>query len=140
MNKTGSALRIDNEFIHLERRDFMKKGFGILMAGLAIAFTLTMAGVGTAQDTARSVVISRDSKLGDQALSKGNYQVRFTEGKDGEIVFLKGKREVLKASYELSKLNSPAPDTSVIFTRADDGTFQIKRIEFKGMETALVLR
>ena len=48
------------------------------------------------QDSSKSVTISRDTKVGGQALEKGEYTVKFDEGKDGEIVFLRGKREIVK--------------------------------------------
>jgi hypothetical protein len=92
------------------------------------------------QDSSKSVTISRDTKVGGQTLEKGNYTVKFAEGKDGEIVFLRGKREVARVSYAASKLTSAADDTTVIYKLAADGSVKVSRIEFKGMDTALVLK
>ena len=92
------------------------------------------------QDSSKSITISRDTKVGGQALEKGSYTVKFAEGKDGEAVFLRGKREVVKVPYEATKLPTPAADNSVIYKLADDGSVKVSRLEFKGMETALVLK
>jgi hypothetical protein len=92
------------------------------------------------QDSSKSVTISRDTKVGGQAIEKGIYTVKFAEGKDGEVLFLRGKREVVKATYEATKLKGPAADTSVIYKLAEDGSVKVSRIEFKGMDTAIVLK
>ena len=92
------------------------------------------------QDSSKSVTISRDTKVGGQAIEKGVYTVKFDEGKNGEAQFLRGKREVVKVSYEATKLTSPAADTSVIYKLAEDGSVKVSRIEFKGMDMAIVLK
>ena len=107
--------------------------------GLALIAALATAAPVMSQETTRSIKITRASKLGDQTLAKGSYHIKFDEGKDGEIVFLQGKREVLKAAYKLIKLNGSPSDNVVVFTQGADGSFQIKRIEFKGKSDALSL-
>jgi hypothetical protein len=92
------------------------------------------------QDSSKSVTISRDTKVAGQPLEKGNYTVKFAAGKDGELVFLRGKREVVKASYEATKLAAAAGDTTVVYKLAEDGSVKVSRIEFKGMDTALVIK
>src|SRR2546421_12798898 len=112
----------------------MKRTISSLVLGLA----LVAGAIQTfAQETSKSVVITRDSKLGGEALAKGDYSVKFVEGKDGELVIAKGKREVIKATYKLTKLQQKASENSVVFTLAADGSYQIKRIEFKGKDEAL---
>lgn len=117
----------------------MKKLASSLILGLALATGLAIASPVSAQEINRTITITRDSKLGGQALSKGDYSIKFVEGKDGELVILKGKKEVVKASYRVVKLAQAAADSSVAYTAAADGSFRIKRIEFKGKNEAIVL-
>lgn len=106
------------------------------------AFALFIAmGLGAlptnAQQVDRSITINRDGKVGDQQLAKGSYTIKFVEDKDGELVILKGKKEVAKAPYELTKLSEPARENAVAYALASDGSYQLKRIEFKGKSTAI---
>lgn len=117
----------------------MKKLVSSIILGLVLATGLAIASPADAQEVNRTVTITRDSKVGGQALSKGEYSVKFVQGKDGELVVLKGKKEVLKASYKIVKLDQPAADTSVAYTTNPDGSFRVKRIEFKGKNEAIVL-
>ena len=41
-----------------------------------------------AQQADKSITINREGKVGDQLLAKGNYTIKFTEDKDGELVIL----------------------------------------------------
>jgi hypothetical protein len=103
-----------------------------MAAGLAIVSPVS------GQEISRAIVIQRDSKLGNEAVAKGEYSVKFAEGKDGELLLLRGKREVLKATYKLTTLDHPAANTLVVSTVEADGSYQLKRIEFRGKSTALV--
>ena len=104
-----------------------------------MATSLAIASPVDAQEVSRSITITRDSKLGTQAITKGDYSVKFSEGKDGELILFKGKKEVAKVAYKSAKLSQPAPDNTVAYTAAGDGSFQVKRIEFKGKSDAIVL-
>ena len=117
----------------------MKKFVSSVILGLVLATGLAIGSPVDAQEISRTVTITRDSKVGGQALTKGEYSVRFAEGKDGELVVLKGKKEVVKASYKVAKLDQPATDNSVAYTANADGSFHVKRIEFKGKKEAIVL-
>lgn len=117
----------------------MKRLVSSLFLGLVMATGLAIASPASAQEVSRSVTITRDSKLSGQDLIKGDYSIKFVEGKDGELVLSKGKKEVAKASYKLVKLDHPAADTSVIYMANSDGTFRLKRIEFKGKSEAISL-
>lgn len=111
----------------------------MLREALALGFALVIeASMVAGQQLAKDLVINRDSKLGQQVLSKGSYSVRFDPQKEGEAVLLKGNREIAKVTYKLTKLAKPAAETAVVFAALPDGSYQIKRIEFKGMDTALV--
>jgi hypothetical protein len=90
------------------------------------------------QEVSRSIKLNRDGRVGDKSLTKGDYTLKFTEDKEGDLLVMKGSKEVLKTAYKITQLGTPAQDTSVIFTAASDGTFQVKRIEFKGKTAALV--
>lgn len=90
------------------------------------------------QEVSRSIKLSRDGRVGDKALARGEYTLKFAEDKEGELLVMKGDKEVLKTAYKIAQLGAPAQDTSVIFTAASDGSFQVKRIEFKGKTAALV--
>lgn len=91
------------------------------------------------KEVTKSIVTHRDAVVAGQKLAKGNYTVRFTEGKEGELVVLQGKREVLKAEYKISQLAKPAGQTQVMLIAAGDGTYRIARIEFEGSSEALLL-
>jgi hypothetical protein len=106
---------------------------------LGMVMVLGFAAVAFSQASSRSITINRDSKVGGQALPKGNYTIKFTEDKDGEVVVLKGKQEMVKAPYKLTKLEAAPADNTVIYAMAEDGSLRIKRIEFKGKNMALSL-
>ena len=118
----------------------MKRGLNVMFLSVVLAAGLIAVMPVFGQESTKSVTISRDTKVGGQALEKGSYAIRFVEGKDGEVVFLRGKREVVKAQYEITKLKAPAVDNSVIYKLAADGSVVVTRIEFKGMDSALVLK
>jgi hypothetical protein len=115
----------------------MKKFVSSMIFGLVLATGLAVALPASAQEVNRTITITRDSKVGGQAVTKGEYSIKFAEGKDGDLVLLKGKKEVLKASYKVTKLSQPASDTSVRYVAGADGSFQVKRIEFKGKSEAI---
>lgn len=118
----------------------MKRLFSSIILGLVLATGLAIASPVDAQEVSRTITITRDSKVGGQSLTKGDYSVKFSEGKDGDLVVLKGRKEVLKASYKVVKLNQPAADSAVIYTANADGSFGVKRIEFKGKNEAIALQ
>jgi hypothetical protein len=118
----------------------MKKRLNVMLLMLAMILGMSAVSPVLSQEQSRGVTIGRDTKVGGKALEKGSYTLKFVAGKEGELVFLHGKQEVVKASYETTKLKSPAPDNSVIYKLAGDGSVTISRIEFKGMDTALVIK
>lgn len=117
----------------------MKKLISSTILGLVLATGLAIASPVDAQEINRTITVTRDSKLGGQALMKGEYSIKFVEGKDGDLVVLKGKKEIVKASYKAVKLDQPAADTSVAYAANTDGSFRVKRIEFKGKNEAIVI-
>jgi hypothetical protein len=117
----------------------MKRLASSLILVLVMATGLAVALPASAQEVSRTVTITRDSKLAGQAVIKGEYTIRFVEGKDGDLVLLKGKKEVLKAAYRVTKLAQAAADNAVAYATAADGSFQVKRFEFKGKIEAIVL-
>ncbi|HST20751.1 MAG TPA: hypothetical protein VLR90_06525 [Blastocatellia bacterium] len=112
----------------------MKRWINVAVLGLAMVFSV----VAQAQEVSRKVEIKRDTRLGAEVLPKGEYDVKFVEGKEGEVIFLKGKHEVLKATYTVIKLEKDAENSAVISTSNNDGSFNLKRIEFRGKSAALV--
>jgi hypothetical protein len=105
---------------------------------LSFALVLSLAFPGFAGEVTKSFTLTRDSKLVGAALSKGSYSVKFMDDKEGELVVMKGKNEVAKARYKFMELKDSASDNTVAYTVADDGTFTVTRIEFKGMKSAIV--
>lgn len=116
----------------------MKRLVSSIILGLVLATGLAVASPVDAQEVSRTITITRDSKVGAQSLAKGDYSIKFSEGKDGELVVMKGKKEMLKASYKVAKLDHPATDNSVAYTANADGSFRVKRIEFKGKNEAII--
>lgn len=112
----------------------MKRWINVLVLGFAIVFGT----VAQAQEISRKIEIKRDTRLGAEVLTKGEYDVKFVEGKEGEVIFLKGKREVLKATYTVIKLEKDAENSAVVSTANSDGSFNLKRIEFRGKSAALI--
>jgi hypothetical protein len=115
----------------------MKKFMGVVTLGLAMALGLAATTPVSAQEVSRSIVLKRDAKVGDQVLPKGVYALKYVQGKD-ELVILQGKHEVLKATYKVAKLDKAATTTVVVYSQDADGSFQLKRIEFSGKDSALV--
>jgi hypothetical protein len=106
----------------------------------AILITSVVAGSVLAQDTTKQLTISRESKIGSQPLTKGNYTIKFAEGKDGQLAILKGGHELAEVPYKLVKLAKPSSDTAVVFAVAGDGSFVVKRIELKGSGFAIEIQ
>lgn len=111
----------------------------IALFALTAAAALAAPPAPQGKEVTKSIVTHRDAMVAGQKLAKGNYTVRFTEGKEGELVVLQGKREVLKAEYKISRLAKPAAQTQVMLMAAGDGTYRIARIEFEGSSEALLL-
>lgn len=116
------------------------KRVATLILGLVMATGLAIASPVSAQEVSRTITIGRDSKVGGQALTKGEYSIKFVEGKDGSLVILKGGKEVAKAAYKSSKLEHPAAATSVVYNVAGDGSYQVQRLEFKGKSETVVFQ
>lgn len=111
-----------------------KVSVGIL--GLALVAGLVTVSV-FAQEINRTISLKRDAKIGEQSLPKGEYDVKYVEGKD-ELVIARGRRDVLTATYKTAKLDKTPAVTSVFYSQEADGSYHLKRIEFKGKDTALV--
>lgn len=114
----------------------MRKAFSVGILGLALIVGLVNVSV-FAQKVNRSISLKRDAKIGEQALTKGEYEVKYVEGKD-ELVISQGSRDVLTATFKTAKLDKTPAVTSVFYSQEADGSFLLKRIEFKGKDTALV--
>jgi hypothetical protein len=113
----------------------MKRFMGVGMLVLAMAVGLiTVPALG--QEVSKTILLKRDTKIGSQVLPKGEYALRYVEGKD-ELVIAHGKKEVLTATYKIAKLDKAAAVTSVIYSQETDGSYQLKRIEFRGRDAAL---
>ena len=101
---------------------------------------MALAGSTLAQGVTKQLRIGRDSKVAGQQLSKGTtYNVKFFDDKDGELVVLRGSKELAKAPYKLAKLNKPAASDAVIYSVGADGSLSVSRLEFQGMAQAVVL-
>lgn len=109
-------------------------------ATLAVVLVLAISALVLAQESSRQVTLHRDGKIGDQVLRKGDYTVKVGEGKEGEIIFIRDRHEVLRASFEPATLEKPASNTAVLFAAAADGSYEIKRIEFSGKKVAFVIK
>ncbi len=116
----------------------MKSKLSSMLLALVMLIGIVSAFPAFAQEVSRSIKLNRDGKVGDKEISKGEYTLKFDEEKEGDLLVMKGGKEVLKASYKITQLGAPAQDTSVIFSAASDGSFLVKRIEFKGKTAALV--
>jgi hypothetical protein len=106
---------------------------------LAITLTLgvLMSVAAFGQNVNRTLVVSRDAKLGSATLAQGKYSIEFDDKKEGEAVITKNGREVAKAAYKLVDLTKDASDNAVVFSLNSDGSFQIRRFEMKGSKIAL---
>ena len=108
--------------------------------GLAVAIVLAalMSVTAFAQNVSRTLVVSRDAKIGGVVLSQGKYSIEFDGKKEGEAVITRNGREIVKTPYKLVDLAKDASDNAVVFTVNGDGSFQVKRFEMKGSKTALL--
>jgi hypothetical protein len=91
-----------------------------------------------AQGVTRTLTFSRPAKIGGQVIQAGKYSVAYDEAKDGDLVVTKDGKEVAKAAYKRTELNSVPADSAVVFVAAGDGSYKVRRIEIKGSKTALV--
>jgi hypothetical protein len=107
-------------------------------AFLSFALVLSLSLPSFGGEVTKSFTLTRDSKLEGASLTKGSYSVKFWDDKEGELVVMKGRNEVAKVKYKFMELKESAPDNTVAYTIADDGSYTVKRIEFKGMKSAIV--
>jgi len=111
----------------------------IRLLGASALIVVALAAVGFGQGITKQIKVGRDSKIAGQQLVKGNtYNVKFFDDKDGELVVLRGSKEVAKTSYKLVKLNKPAPADALIYSVGTDGSLSVSRLEFQGMSQAVV--
>ncbi|MGA9767497.1 MAG: hypothetical protein WBV94_00540 [Blastocatellia bacterium] len=115
-------------------RNQIVKSFGLSLI-LAVVFMIAAPAFG--QVTTRTLVISRQTKLGGQPVSEGKYTMAFDEKKDGELTLSRGSKEILKANYKAVELDKPAAENAVVFASAGDGAMKVRRVEFKGSKMAL---
>ncbi len=114
----------------------MKK-LGSLFFAIVLVMGLGFASFASGKEVKRSITINIDAKMGGQVLGKGTYTVKYVEGEDGELVFLKGSREMVKVPYKTSKLSKAPSENAVILKANSDGSYSIKRIEIKGTDVAI---
>ena len=105
----------------------MKKLISAFIVSMFMAAGLAVASPADAQEVSRTVTITRDSKLAGQAVTTGEYSVKFVEGKDGSLFYSK-EGEVVKASYKVTKLAQPAGNNAIAYDSAPDGSFVVRRI------------
>lgn len=111
----------------------------IQVMALILAMALGLAIAASAQEVGgEKITIKRDTRLGTEVLPKGDYTLKFVDGDKGEVVFVQGRREVLKATYTVTKLDKEANNSAVVSSLGNDGSYLLKRIEFKGKTTAFV--
>ncbi len=114
----------------------MKRLFSGMFLSLVLVLSLAMSGV--AAEVTKSFTLTRDSRINGQLLTKGSYSVKFADDKEGELVLMQGKKEVLKVNYKFTQLSQSPEDNKVAYVVAEDGSYTVKRIEFKGMKSAIV--
>ncbi len=113
----------------------MRKFMSVSVLGLAMVVGLA-ALTAFGQEVSRSILLKRDAKIGGQLLPKAESEAKSGEGKD-ELVIAQGRLEILSATYKITKLEKTPTVTSVIYSEEADGSFQLKRIEFRGKDSAL---
>ena len=110
----------------------------IQIVALIVAVMFGAVAAVSAQERGEKITIKRDTKVGSEILPRGEYTLRFAGADKGELVFVQGKRELLKATYTVAKLDKEAANTVVVSGLASDGSYLLKRIEFQGQERAFV--
>lgn len=119
----------------------MKKVVRKLAVSLAVSmimvFSLALSTLAGGEVT-KSFKLTRESKVNGQVLKEGDYAVKFADDKEGELILLKGKKEIAKANYKFKELKESAADNAVAYSMDGDGSLHLKRLEFKGMKTAIV--
>jgi hypothetical protein len=127
-----------NQFYDNGRRKSMRNGSLKYIGSALVLAMIAMISIPTlGQNISRSLEIKRAAKIAGQSIAPGKYTVEFDEKKDGELALTKEGKQVLKASYKLTELDKAPADSAVVFTAASDGSLSIRRIEMKGMKTAL---
>ena len=115
----------------------ISKTFKFKSLAIAMVLGALMSVVAFAQNVSKTLVVSRDAKIGSVVLPQGKYSIEFDGKKEGEAVISKNGREIVKAPYKLVDLAKDAADNAIIFSVGGDGSFQVKRFEMKGSKTAL---
>src|SRR5829696_7627449 len=118
LSKPGvsSRCRIKNKLEkYREKRSFiMKKTISALVMSFVLVLSMAVANI--AADLNKSFTLTRDSKINGQAVTKGDYSVKYTDDKAGELILLKGKKEIVKAAYKLVPLSVAPSDDKVTYS------------------------
>ena len=115
----------------------ISKTFKFKSLAIAMVLAALMSVTAFAQNVSRTLVVSRDAKIGGVVLPQGKYSIEFDGKKEGEAVITRNGREIVKAPYKLVDLAKDAADSAIVFSVSGDGSFQVKRFEMKGSKTAL---
>jgi hypothetical protein len=115
----------------------MKKMISGFAFTMVLVFSSSIPSLAGGEIT-RSFKLTRESKISGQVLKEGDYSVKFMDDKEGELIVLKGKKEVVKANYKFKPLTASASENAVAYTQNGDGVLHLIRIEFKGMKSALI--
>lgn len=115
----------------------MRKTIGSIFIVMLIVFGVVTAAPAEGQEVKRSVMINRDTTVAGQAISKGNYTLKFNESEDGELVMMKGGKEVAKVNYKITKITKAPSESLVVYSLSSDGKYTVKRIELKGSDMAI---
>jgi hypothetical protein len=113
----------------------MKKTISAMVTSFVLVLSMSVSNI--AADLTKSFTLTRDSKINGQAVNKGDYSVKYADDKDGELILLKGKKEVVKSAYKLVALSVAPSDDKITYSVDDDGSFHVKRLEFKGSKNAI---
>lgn len=120
-----------------ERRIMKRRFFSSLVISALMVCSGLIACPAFAQNTSRTITISREAKVGSQVLAQGKYTLTFNSEKEGELIISRGDKQVAKTAYSLVELGKNASDSAVVFSANPDGSLNVKRIELKGMKVAL---
>jgi hypothetical protein len=114
----------------------MRKIVNRLMLTLALCALMSAVGL-AAKDKTEEVTLPQDVVINGTLVKKGEYKLKFDE-QTGELLFLKGKKVVARASARLEKREKDALRTEFGLIKAGDAK-ALQSITFRGERESIVM-
>lgn len=107
------------------------------VTSLMIMFALSAPALALVKDKSEEVTLPQDVIINGTLVKQGDYKLKFDE-ETGELLFLKGKRVVARASARLEKREKDAQRTEFGLVQEGSGK-ALRSITFRGERDTIIM-